>query len=351
MMAIFRFLFRLVLNFTFIATLLVILMAGMGLGGFFLLDYLIKGETVVAPNVMGMSKSRAIETLTESELLVKVPIEEVSDEDTPPGIVIEQRPFPNTVVKKGRRINIKISKGPRLAMIPNLIGRLDKETVYDLRSVDLQIDQRSSVFHPTQPDSAVIAQDPLPGARLVPEKSMDILVSLGPKPVDYIMPNYIGMDSNDMLTSSSAKPFVFSEDEIKYRQTSEPSEWGRVIEQRPEPGARIAAGEHVIVTVASSGMKLGAMRFVNIRFEAPPVMIYPRRPALLVWDDAAQINRAPSVLPLRLDHQFSEVNLWFPVYGNAVAALCSLRDDSPMLDYEIIDKRFFPIPFDTPGSQ
>ncbi|MDP8244773.1 MAG: PASTA domain-containing protein [Candidatus Hinthialibacter antarcticus] len=346
MMAILRFLFRLAGNFVFILFLLAVLMAGMGLGGFFLLDYLIKGETVVAPNVMGMSKSRAIETLTESELLVKVPIEEVSDEDTPPGIVIEQRPFPNTVVKKGRRISVKISKGPRLAMIPNLIGRPDKETVYDLRSVDLQIDQRSNVFHSTQPESVVVAQDPLPGARLVPEKSMDILVSLGPKPVDYIMPNYTGMDSKDVLSSASPKPFIFSEDEIEYKKSSDPAEWGRVIEQRPEPGARIAAGEHVTFTVASSGMTLGAIRFVNIRFDAPPVMIYPRRPALLVWDNASKLNGAPSVLPLRLDTQFSPVNVWMPVYGDAVAALCAMRDDQSLPEYEIIDKRFYPAVFE-----
>ncbi|MBZ0258440.1 PASTA domain-containing protein, partial [bacterium] len=319
--------------------------------GFFLLDYLIKGETVVAPNVMGMSKSRAIETLTENELLVKVPIEEVSDEDTPPGIVIEQRPFPNTVVKKGRRITIKISKGPRLAMIPNLIGRQDKETIYDLRSVDLQIDQRSTVFHSSQPESIVIAQDPLPGARLVPEKSMDILVSLGPKPVDYIMPNYIGMDKDDVFSSASPKPFIFSEDEIEYKQSGDPAEWGRVIEQRPEPGARIASGEHVTFTVASSGTALGALHYVNIRFDAPPVLIYPRVPALLVWDDASELTGMPSVLPLRLDTQFSSVNLWIPIYGDAIAALCSMRDDQLLLDYEVIDKRFYPAVFEPDNLQ
>ncbi len=350
MMAVIRFLVRLVCNAAFIAALLVILMVGMGLGGFFLLDYLIKGETVVAPNVLGMSKARAIETLTESELLVKVPIEEVSDEDTPPGIVIEQRPFPNAVVKKGRRISIKISKGPRLAMIPNLVGRPDKETVYDLRSVDLQIDQRSSVFHSTQPESMVVAQDPLPGARLVPEKSMDILVSLGPRPVDYIMPNYIGMDVNDMLNSAS-KPFVFSEDEFEYRQTSDPAEWGRVVAQRPEPGSRIAAGEHVTFAIAASGLRLGDMRYINIKFDAPPLMVYPRLPALLVWDDQANLIGLPSVVPLFLDTPYSPVNMWFPVYGNAVVALCRLRDDSSNLDYQVIEQRFFPAPFSPSDTQ
>lgn len=342
-MRIIRFFARLIGNFMIGVTMLVLLMAGMGLGGFFLLDYLIQGETVAVPRVVGMTKAKAIETLTEAELQVAVPIDEVIDEETPPDIVIEQWPYPNSSVKIGRRIQITVSQGPRLAMIPDAVGGNENDVGYDLRSAHLNINQRAAVFNSLHPEGEVLAQDPEPGARLVPEKAVSLLVSLGPKPPDYVMPNYVGMDIDDVLDPGSPKPFQLSKESVSYTQTNDPSQWGRVLEQRPNPGARVASGERVLLTVASSGQKVVEQQIVHIRFQTPPpTTLHPdERLALLIWDSRTTDPKSPTIVPVDIKNWETSIDMWAPVFGNARVVLSAIASSTEAVTYRELDEQKF----------
>lgn len=332
-------------NAILLVMFLIVMGVGMGLGGFYLLDYLIKGETVETPRVIGMSKARAIETLTEAELMVSLPIEEVIDEETPPGIVIEQKPFPGSKVKKGRRISLKVSKGPRMAMIPNLVGRNDSETQFDLRSVDLSVDLRATVYHSSMPAGVVLAQNPPPGARLVLEKSVDKLVSLGPQPVGYVMPRFVGADFETLKSSEMYRPFQSEESGVTYQSSADPTEWGRVISQQPQPGARVSAGELVMLTVGSSSDSLGRMHIAPIEFDDPPVVFQPRRLVLMIWDDKSRALNQARIHPLNVPPGYGKASDRVLLFGDALVVLAIEDTSRPERPLRIVAQRFVRSPY------
>ena len=230
-----------------------ILFTGMALGGFYLLDYLVSGSEVEVPSLYGKTKTECLEILAQKELLLNLPIEEYPSQDTPSGIVIEQRPNPGARVKKHRSISLVVSIGPEQLYIPELTGRGEADIFPELRGAGLEIGQRASVYHPKYPKGTIIAQDPLPGNRIIQGKKINILVSLGPMPASYVMPALIGMDLPAARKRLEDSSFSISSENIKYKRTSNDTQWHRVLSQDPSPGAKVTEKEDIALVVGAGG--------------------------------------------------------------------------------------------------
>lgn len=343
--AIYRF-FR----FLFISALFVSLLgAGMAAGGFFLLDYLIKGETVEVPRLYGLTKAQAIETLNKNELLPNLPVEEVVKEGVSPGIVIEQRPLPGSKVKKGRTINLTVSALSGEILVPNLVGQRQHEIAAELSASQLD-PVFAEMHHPQIPQGVIISQSPLPGRRHVPKGQINILVSLGPKPMEFVMPNFVERPYTEVLREIQKMPFTISEERITYRQTANPMMWNRVLEQSPKPGEKIMADEAVSLVVAADSQVSGApARIEWVSFENP-FTLFPSRLALLVWDDVARQFGHPHVIPLNPAEFAETIEKEILVTGDAMVLLAVTEEQngvtlpSGLLGFEniqLLGSRFF----------
>ncbi|MBD3265336.1 PASTA domain-containing protein [bacterium] len=284
----FLFFYGMFKGIVFLIFLLAILFAGMGIGGFYLLDYIISGEEIQMPNLLGKNKATAIEMLTESGLILNLPIKEEYNEETPPGLVIAQQPYPGSLIKKGRGVYLTVSAGLQRFLVPDLIGKQEEKVNVILGSKGLSLGSKAMVHHPRYPKGTVIAQDPVSGPRMIQQKSVDVLISLGPRPLSYVMPSLQGMDKNSVMESIASGPFRLTEHNILVERTEEMANWNKVIRQKPEPGAKVMEDEALRIAIGSSGQEVEAPRMVRVRLPIP-IVLNPEDLVILVWDDTSRI--------------------------------------------------------------
>ncbi len=79
-------------------------------------------KTGSMPNVIGAKKENAIKILEDQKLDLQIEIEEVFDSVVPKGDVVKTDPEVNEPLKTGQQVTLYISKGPELAVMPNVIG-------------------------------------------------------------------------------------------------------------------------------------------------------------------------------------------------------------------------------------
>ncbi len=334
-----RIFFQFIGLIVFLLLFLGLLFTGIGAGGIWLLDYLISGEEVEVPRVVGLTKTDAVEMLLEEGLIPELPVKQVINEDTPAGVVVEQRPYPDTYVKKGRTVFLTVSAGPERIRIPDITGKRVEEIQGELRNVGLQIASRASVHHGSIPQGMVISQDPLPGRRIVIGKQMHVLLSLGPRQPEYVMPKLINKTLDDVMSMVDAQPFLVEEENIDFRVVADAEKWNRVLEQSPPAGGKVVEGEIIHLVVGSSGEELSPIRYVNVNFSLPEVYV-DHDLFLAVWDDASLFNTYQR-FPLSIKPWTEEIDVRIPVFGDAFVALMAEREDDPMpLVYPMVLKYY-----------
>lgn len=337
----FEWIFRFVRSVVILTLMVLTLMVGMATAGYYLLDYYIQVDAVEVPNLYGMSKTEAMETLLEHQLLLKYPVEEFPSPDAPPGIVVEQRPYPGERVKLRHAISITVSTGAEEILVPDLVGQYEDDALIAIRAAGLEIGQRAAVHHSELPNGMVIAQDPPPGRVVLYSRKVHVLTSLGPKAPGFVMTNFVDMGLAEVMRLVPQLPFQFSEENIEYVQAAHPAQWNEVIAQSPKPGVRVTEGEQVSLTVAVSGERFLNARMVTAEFPFPP-MLDIDKVRLMVWDEYAQITGQPYFLPVNVDLFAGGIEERIHVFGGALVMLVETGPAGGMETPRILDSLFFP---------
>jgi serine/threonine-protein kinase len=106
------------------------------------------------------------------------------------GTVIEQNPYPNAVVKKGRRVYLSVSIGEEPIKVPDLFGKSFVNAKLILKSYNLNcypIYQYSDQY----PADVIVGQYPDVGVPIKPGGRISVNVSLGKKKAGMVVPNFI----------------------------------------------------------------------------------------------------------------------------------------------------------------
>lgn len=354
---IFKFLWRVVVGIfiliwnLFATTIMAILvMAGMAVAGYYLLDYLVSGEEVVVPSVYGMTKAQAMERLLEADLWLNPDIQEITNQNIAPGIIIEQRPQPEEWVKKRRSVTVTVSAGAREIDIPDVTGNYADEALLALRSAGLDVGQQASVYHERIPERGVIAQDPQPGRRRSYGNKVNLLVSLGALPMGYVMPNYLDQDADIVMQQFAHEINADFKPEVQYIPTPDSNQWNVIIEQRPQPGTRVTLGEKVVFKVGSSGTTAGDIQMIQVNFTYPTIVFTPSTLSLLVWDESARVmsgstlgTAKPSRIPVQGYYPGLPIDYWVPVMGNTCVMLAEVNKNDESIITKIHDTRWYHI--------
>lgn len=149
------------------------------------------GKTVPVPYVIGRDLTTAIGELNNAGLDIKVERQE-HHPTVPAGSIISQEPGPGQAVKAGRNISVVVSLGSEEVTVPALTGDIFRRAQVMLKQAGLTLGEVASVYS-RSPREAVLIQDP--PAQTVTQKgaSVDLLVSQGPRPAMYMMPDLAGM--------------------------------------------------------------------------------------------------------------------------------------------------------------
>ena len=156
------------------------------------MPYLVDTPSVQVPDLKGLLAPEASVRLEETGLKMTIS-DSLYHETVPTDAVVDQSPTVGQSVKKGRRVILTVSKGPRYYEVPDVRRVSLREARLQLEENQLKIGQILYRSSDTLPEGAVVGQSPPPGAQLARDSAVDLQVSNGPPAALKRVPNLIGL--------------------------------------------------------------------------------------------------------------------------------------------------------------
>jgi serine/threonine-protein kinase len=248
--------FRLLFSFSFgigqiVATTLLVF-GIIGAASYFVIKNYVGGEEIEVPYLIGMNVEEALKQLKQDNLFLELD-QRVYSDSVGRGRIAAQYPAPHSAAKTHTPVRIVISDGPARVRAPNLTGFNEIEAGIRLRgtlNASLDVGGRSYAYWPQTDRDEVIAQEPPPGTPIRRDSRINLLISLGPPPVRYDMPDLrqkTAVQARGILREMGLP--IENED---IRETDAPGvRPGTVVSQRPRPGQPVARGDDIELIVAS----------------------------------------------------------------------------------------------------
>ena len=198
-------------------------------------------EETLVPDIRGKEIVSALVELQDKELYPRVEERHSSKNDK--GIIIDQLPFPGSVVKAGRRVLLIVSKGPIINRVPNYTGqniddvKISLQTLFSSSTPLLKIKEPvMSQFDSDKQSGTILEQKPEPGSTISGTTFLEFVVSRGPRGELVEVDDYMQQRFEEVILelTDMNMPFVFS-----VREAEEDEEKGIIVSQSPEQGAQI----------------------------------------------------------------------------------------------------------------
>lgn len=223
-------------------------------GTFFIYNYVIGSNSVSAPDVRNKTLEEAKVTIVKAGLEVG-DVTEVASDDVKEKTVIDSDPKAGKKVKKGSKVDLRVSSGKKTVDMPNFVG-MDEETVKKNASKlgfkNITVEKVESNSYDT---GKVVSQNIRAGMEIVPkEKELIIQVSTGKKKVT--MPNLVGEDSTTVESTVASYGFK----NVTYREEYSDKETGTVISQSIRTGSNIVPSDESLEIVISKGKERSSSR-------------------------------------------------------------------------------------------
>lgn len=198
-------------------------------------------DTVVVPDLVGKDAVSVLEILTGLGLNTKIRESEYSS-NHPKNQVIYQDPEPGSEIKMGRAVGLIVSKGSRTIRVPDMKQRVVRQATILLQEHDLCQGKLSYTHSEKAKTNQIIAQSPFPGAIVARGQCVDLLVSMGKRPVAVIMPDVEDLSLEDAILTIEMSNLVLG-DVAALFQEDRPQ--GVIIGQKPLSGYRVVEGTTV----------------------------------------------------------------------------------------------------------
>lgn len=204
-----------------------------------------QGMQIEVPDVSRRTLAEAQEMLARKRLKLRVEEERWSP-GVPDGRIIFQRPGPATRVKEGRTVYVSVSRGDKPFAVPDLTAGISlREARFRVEQAGLSVGRVEEV--PSEPPPGlVVGQHPEPGAQVPRGSPVDLRVSGRPSP-PFPAPGLVG--SSLETASALLDSLGLVAGEIVYREEAG-VETDVVLEQRPDAGAEVRAGDRIDLTVS-----------------------------------------------------------------------------------------------------
>jgi len=135
------------------------------------------------------------------------------------GTIVDQYPAPNTRVKEGRTIRLKIAQPEKMVQIPDLIGRSLRSAELILYQSGLEIDTVYKEYNSDVPNGNVTWQYPKGGDLLNKGMGLHLTISLGVPPNFHQVPNLFGLSKKKAVEHLESAGFRLGK--IFYRQNED----------------------------------------------------------------------------------------------------------------------------------
>src|SRR4051812_8208843 len=200
------------------------------------------GGDVNPPNVVGQSLADAEATLAGKGLAVGKIVQQY-DTKVAKGAVISQDPPPDILLRKGQSVDLVVSLGVHIVVVPgDLVGLTEDEARARLRVALLRVGQVVS-RNSDAPAGQVLGTDPTGGSRVPENTAVTLFVSNARVKV----PNVIGKDTATATSLLEQAGFVVVEQPAAVFDRKKPE--GTVLGQAPSGGTFQKTGSQVQIFV------------------------------------------------------------------------------------------------------
>lgn len=217
-----------------ITALVVLLVAGLAVGGYFLAN----ADKVTVPSVVGETEADAVAAIEKIGLLADV--EYVDSLEEQKGLVIKQDPKGQTTRKEGATVKLQVGAGPKRVQVPDLsvYNSVDAaESALEKMDLKAEVKQVAS----DKPEGEIVGQDPAKDTEVTVGETVIIEVSDGSiKTVP---------DVRAMTEQAACDRLVTDGFECDVQYVAEGGDIGTVIEQSPVDGTKQSGGAVTITVV------------------------------------------------------------------------------------------------------
>jgi eukaryotic-like serine/threonine-protein kinase len=187
------------------------------------------GRYTTTPGVINLSVEQAREKVQAAGLGFEVGEREFS-ETVVAGSVISTDPAPGTNILKDGTVVATVSRGPERYEVPVLRGMSLEEAESVLGENNLVLGGVTERYHERIAEGVVLRSDPAQGTELKRDAAVDLVVSLGPEPIE--VPDFTGRSAERAEQVLTERGFAV---EITRENNDEVPE-GDVISQDPSSG-------------------------------------------------------------------------------------------------------------------
>ena len=198
----------------------------------------IRGNEVTVPPLIGKTYEEATCQLAVSSLQIKLESHRFDDKISK-GRIISQVPLPNTQTKRDQSVRVILSLGERKVPVPELAGETVRAGEILLLKRGFTLGMLSTISSSSYEKDKIISQDPPPEARNAKSLLLSILVSGGPKPKEFCMPDLTGLDFEPV--SKEITEVGLKLGEVTY-QTIPGISKGTILQQSPAAGSKLPEG-------------------------------------------------------------------------------------------------------------
>lgn len=245
-----------------IPVLLLALLLGVGAGVWWQL--LGPGADATVPRLVALSQDDAVAALEAAHL--DADVSGAFSERVAKGVVIDSDPEVGTVVRRGDSVTVTVSKGPERYEVPALGGKTRDEAVAALTKVRLRLGAVGQDYSESVPVDRIVSTDPQAGTAVKRGTAVDVVLSLGPKPLD--VPALTGKTPQEAEAILAGLGLVLATGEEVY---SLDVEKGKIAQQNPATGT-LPKGGTVTVDI-SKGPEMVQVPNVYRKTEAEAVAI------------------------------------------------------------------------------
>ena len=201
----------------------------------------IRGNEVNVPDLAGKSLPEGTRILRAYSLRVKVDSPRY-DERVPKDQILSQNPVANARLKQNSQVRVVMSLGAKRISVPNLEGQSLRAAQIVVLQRGLRLGVVAAVASDDEEKDRIAAQSPPAEVGFAQSLTMNLLVSTGKKPREYLMPDLTNQSSEEVTGEFASLGLKLGS--VNYESVPGIPK-GVILKQSPQPGARISEGASV----------------------------------------------------------------------------------------------------------
>jgi eukaryotic-like serine/threonine-protein kinase len=215
-------------------------------------DYTRHDVAVQVPSVTDRPFGEAVEVLSRYDLDVERETQEFNP-NVARGVVVDQRPRGQALVKPGRRVYLTVNAGDvQQVTMPSLDGLSIREARNRVRALGLTVDEERPDSIPSAYRNTITGHEPAAGDSLAEGSGVTLYYSTG-LGEDYVeIPDITGMtvaEAREELLSHRLRAFIINGGRDTEEQQDVPIDSLEVVAQSREPGTRMREGSEVRLSI------------------------------------------------------------------------------------------------------